>query len=134
MLGSRVTFGRGVDVVIEYSGSLQALQAALRGVAFGGNVVCGAFPPPFAAGLDLGAEAHMNVPNLIFSRACSEPLRDHPRWTNQRIFETCFGLLADGRLTGVGIVSEPVPFDTALDAFAGAVKEPSKIIKLGVRF
>jgi threonine dehydrogenase-like Zn-dependent dehydrogenase len=126
--------GVGVDVAIEYSGSPQALQAALRGIAFGGTVVCGAFPPPYAAGLDLGAEAHMNVPNLVFSRACSEPLRDHPRWTNQRIVQTCFEMLADGRLTGEGIVSEPVPFDTVLDAFAAAVKEPGKVLKLGARF
>ncbi len=126
--------GRGVDIAIEYSGSQQALQAALRGVAFGGTVVCGAFPPPHSAGLDLGAEAHMNVPNLVFSRACSEPLRDHPRWTKQRIFDSCFAMLADGRLTGKGIVSEPVPFESVLDAFAAAVKEPGKVIKLGARF
>jgi len=126
--------GRGPDVVIEYSGSQQALQAALRGIAFRGTLVCGAFPPPFAAGLDLGAEAHMNVPHVVFSRVVSEPLADHPRWDNKRVFQTCFDMLADGRLTGQGIVSEPVPFDSALDAFAAAVKEPGKIIKLGVRF
>lgn len=126
--------GRGADVAIEYSGSPQALQAALRGVAFGGTVVCGAFPPPYAAGLDLGAEAHMNVPNLIFSRAESEPFRDHPRWNNARVMKTCFSLLAEGRLTGEGIVSEPVPFDSVLDAFEAAVKEPGKIVKLGVKF
>jgi len=126
--------GRGPDIAIEYSGSPQALQAALRGVAFGGTVVCGAFPAPYAAGLDFGAEAHMNVPNLIFSRANSEPLRDHPRWSNRRVLQTCFEQLADGRLTGQGIVSEPVPFDSTLEAFAAAVKEPGKLIKLGVRF
>jgi len=128
------TQGRGVDVAIEYSGSVQALQAALRGVAFGGTVVCGAFPPPYAAGLDLGAEAHMNVPSLVFSRACSEPLRDHPRWNNARIYDSCFSMLAKGLVTGVGIVSEPVKLDAALESFAEVVREPGKIIKLGVEF
>jgi threonine dehydrogenase-like Zn-dependent dehydrogenase len=126
--------GKGPDVAIEYSGSSQALQAALRGVAFRGTVVFGAFAPPFGAGLDLGAEAHMNVPRVVFSRANSEPQRDYPRWNNQRIYQTCFDMLADGRLTGQGIVSEPVPFESVLDAFASAVKEPGKVIKLGVRF
>jgi len=129
-----ITGGRGVDVAIEYSGSSEALQGALRGVAYGGTVVCGAFPPPYGAGLDLGAEAHMNVPNLVFSRACSEPHRDHPRWTNQRIFDTCFSMIARGSITGVGIVSDPVPFESALEAFASMAEDASKTIKIGVVF
>ena len=51
----KATGGRGADVVIDYSGSVDALQDALRGVAFGGIVVAGAFPAPYPAGLDLGA-------------------------------------------------------------------------------
>ncbi|MBC7238357.1 MAG: zinc-binding alcohol dehydrogenase, partial [Chloroflexi bacterium] len=95
---------RGVDVAIEYSGALTAMQAALRGVAYGGNVVMGAFPPPYGAGLDLGAEAHLNIPNLIFSRACSQPDREHPRWNEQRLFDTCWRLLSEGRITGEPVV------------------------------
>jgi threonine dehydrogenase-like Zn-dependent dehydrogenase len=129
-----ITGGRGVDVAIEYSGSPQALQGALRGVAYGGTVVCGAFPPPYGAGLDLGAEAHVNVPNIVFSRACSEPNRDHPRWNNQRIYESCFSMITSGAITGVGIVSDPVPFESSLDAFAGMANDASKTIKIGVSF
>jgi len=57
---------RGVDAAIEYSGSMEALQAALPEVAFGGNVVLGGFPDPMKVGLDLGAEAHMNRPMISF--------------------------------------------------------------------
>lgn len=81
----KATDKRGADVVIDYSGDWRALQDALRGVAYGGNVVAGAFPAPYPAGLDFGAEAHLNTPNIIFSRACSEPNRDYPRWDEQRI-------------------------------------------------
>ncbi|MEN6478276.1 MAG: zinc-binding alcohol dehydrogenase, partial [Anaerolineales bacterium] len=49
---------RGVDVAIEYSGSLAAFQSALRGVAYGGIIVMGAFHPAYGPGLDLGGEAH----------------------------------------------------------------------------
>jgi threonine dehydrogenase-like Zn-dependent dehydrogenase len=129
-----ITGGRGVDVAIEYSGSPQALQAAVRGVGYGGTVVCGAFPPPYGPGLDLGAEAHMNVPNLVFSRACSEPNRDHPRWSNQRIYDTCFSMITAGSITGVGIVSDPVPFESALEAFAAMANDASKTIKIGIEF
>jgi threonine dehydrogenase-like Zn-dependent dehydrogenase len=69
------TARRGADVVIEYSGHYLALQAALRGVAYGGTVVAGAFPGAYPAGLDLGAEAHMNRPKIIFSRACIRTTR-----------------------------------------------------------
>jgi hypothetical protein len=81
----KVTSNSGADVCIEFSGSRQALQAALRSAAFGGTVVCGAYPAPYEAGLDFGGEAHLNIPNLVFSPACSEPNRDHPRWSFTRI-------------------------------------------------
>ena len=102
---------RGADVVIEYSGNRSALQDALRGVTFGGTVVCGSFPAPYEAGLDFGAEAHMNRPDIIFSRACSDPSRDHPRWSEIRILETSHRLIVSGCITGVGIVSDPVPVE-----------------------
>jgi len=105
------TARRGADVIIDYSGSKAALQAALRGVAYGGTLVLGAYPKPYPAGLDFGAEAHYNVPKIVFSRACSQPDRDHPRWDNDRIYATGWRLLCEGRLTGEPIVQPVVAFD-----------------------
>lgn len=130
----KATGRRGADVVIEYSGSVYALQQALRGVAYGGNVVMGAYPPAYGAGLDLGAEAHMNVPNLIFSRACSQPDRDHPRWDEPRIFETCWRWLGEGRLTGDPIVQPVVAFGELKEEYPKIVTQPDRYIKLGVAF
>ncbi|MGI6375031.1 MAG: zinc-binding dehydrogenase [Anaerolineae bacterium] len=127
----KVTGGRGVDVAIEYSGALAAFQAALRGVAYGGNIVMGAFPPAYGAGLDLGGEAHHNVPNLIFTRACSVPNRDHPRWDEPRLFDTSWALLTAGKLTGVPIVQPIVPFGTLLDEYPQIATSPQTHIKLG---
>jgi threonine dehydrogenase-like Zn-dependent dehydrogenase len=123
---------RGADVVIEFSGSVHALQQALRAVAFGGNVVAGAFPAPYGPGL--GAEAHVNIPNLIFSRACSEPNREHPRWTEQRIYATCWRLICQGRLTGEPIVTPVVPFAESPSAYLRIAESPETCIKLGVAF
>jgi len=128
------TAGRGADVVIEYSGAMPAMQAALRGVAYGGNVVAGAFPKPYPAGLDFGAESHLNLPRIIFSRACSQPDRDHPRWDEPRILQTCWRWLADGRLTGEGVVDPIVPYDQAIDAYPSIATEPANYLKLGVAF
>jgi threonine dehydrogenase-like Zn-dependent dehydrogenase len=130
----KATGGRGADVVIEYSGAWQALQAALRGVAYGGTVVAGAFPPPHAAGLDLGAEAHINIPTIVFSRSCSEPNRDSPRWNEQRIFQACLHLLTTGAITGEAVVTPVVPFGQVLTEYPKIATHPDEYVKLGVEY
>lgn len=125
--------GIGVDVAIEFSGAWQALQAATRGCAFGGTVVCGAYPAPHGAGLDLGAEAHLNRPNLVFSRACSDPSREHPRWDMKRIERTCLKMFAAGDLSGAEIVSPVVPFEDLLDEYPKIADDPGSNIKLGAK-
>jgi len=130
----KTTRAPGADVCIDYSGSVHAMQAAIRGVAFGGNVVAGAFPAPYPAGLDLGAEAHLNRPNIIFSRACSEPNRDHPRWNEPRIIDLCWRLLADGRLSGSAIVDPIVSFEDLVTAYPEMVRNPGGSVKLGAAY
>ena len=124
---------RGADVCIEYSGARAALQGALRGVAYGGTVVMGAFPPPYSAGLDLGGEAHHNIPRIVFTRSCSQPDRDHPRWDEPRIHTLCWELLKTGRLSGVAIIQPIVPFDDLLHEYPKIAAQPQEYIKLGVR-
>jgi threonine dehydrogenase-like Zn-dependent dehydrogenase len=130
----QATRGRGADVVIEYSGTRQAMQDALRGVAFGGNVVAGAYPPPYSAGLDLGAESHMNIPNLIFSRAGSDPNRDHPRWNNDRIYACCYDLILQGKIKGEQVIWPVVSFDELATAYPKIADDPASTLKLGVRY
>jgi threonine dehydrogenase-like Zn-dependent dehydrogenase len=130
----QLTGSRGVDVVIEYSGATSAMQAALRGIAFGGNVVAGAFPPPYGAGLDFGAEAHLNRPNIVFSRAVSDPSRDHPRWDQRRIFETCLQMFERGQLNGDLVVDPVVPFDQLDTELPKVLASPGNGIKLGCTF
>lgn len=125
---------RGADVTIEYSGNVHALQAAIRGVAFGGNVVAGAFPPPYGPGLDLGAEAHQNIPNILFSRACSEPNREYPRWDEERICATCWRLIVEGRLCGEAVVDPVVPFEDLPGEYLKIATDPGTNVKLGTAF
>ncbi|HET6428653.1 MAG TPA: zinc-binding alcohol dehydrogenase [Phycisphaerae bacterium] len=130
----KATGWRGVDVAIDYSGVVAAMQACLRGVAYGGNVVAGAFPAPYAAGLDLGAESHQYIPNIVFTRSCSEPNRDYPRWDEKRILETCLAWLIDGRLTGEGVVTPVVRFEDLPTEFPKIVTEPDTYIKIGATY
>ncbi|MDA3959843.1 MAG: zinc-binding alcohol dehydrogenase [Planctomycetota bacterium] len=126
-----LTGGMGPDVIIDFSGRREAIQAALRGIAFGGTVVLGAYPPPMDGGLDLGAEAHMNTPKLVFSRACSEPNPDHPRWGWKRINDTAWRFLAEGSISGDGIVEPVVPFDQLEQAYHEMAAHPERTVKLG---
>ena len=130
----KATAGRGADVVIDYSGSVDAMRDALRGVAYGGTVVSGSFPPPYAAGLDFGAEAHLNTPTLVFSRACSVPNRDAPRWDEPRIWATCLRLLAEGRIGGERIVRPVVPFEDLPSVYPRIRADLETLIKLGAEF
>lgn len=128
------TARRGADVCIEYSGHHRALQAALRGVCYLGTVVAGAFPGAYPAGLDLGAEAHFNRPNIVFSRACSEPNPDYPNWDEARLFEISWRLLCDGSLNCDPVVQPVVPFDDLVTEYPKIATAPEQNVKLGVRF
>ena len=126
---------RGMDVVVDFSGSMQAMQAALRGVAFGGTVISGAFPSPHPAGLDLGAEAHMNRPQIVFSRTESDPNRDHPRWNNSRVRATVHRMILAGLIDGEPVVNPVVAFDDSLpETYETTIADAASSIKMGVEY
>ena len=130
----RATGKRGADVCIEYSGSHLALQAALRGVAYNSVVVAGAWPGAYPAGLDLGAEAHWNVPKIVFSRSCSVPSPDYPNWDEPRLLEVAWRLLSNGSLNSKASVKPIVAFDDLLEAYPKIADDPAENLKLGVEF
>jgi threonine dehydrogenase-like Zn-dependent dehydrogenase len=130
----KLTNKRGADVCLEVSGSYHALHHAIRGVAFGGNVVAVAYPKECKGGLDLGREAHFNRPNLLFARGCSDPNREHPRWNWQRIEQTAWRMLSEGRFQTDEMLDPVVPFDKAAEAWQAVDRAPENSIKLGVRF
>ena len=130
----KATANRGADVIIDYSGHPAAMQQALRGIAYRGTIVAGAYPGAWTTGIDLGAEAHMNRPHIVFSRANSEPNPDHPNWDNTRIYDVCWRMLAEGQVDCLPIVQPIVSFDDLLDAYPKIATQPEANIKLGVQF
>ncbi len=129
-----LTGNLGVDVAIDFSGSPHALQASLRGVGYLATIVCGAFPPPFTATLDFGGEAHMNRPKIVFTRACSDPNPDGPRWSHRRIQEACYHLIASGKIKGEHVIDPIVPFENLLDEYPKIASNPQDNIKLAVTY
>ncbi|MCL6548298.1 MAG: zinc-binding alcohol dehydrogenase, partial [Alicyclobacillus sp.] len=129
----RLTDRRGVDVVIETSASVSALQLALRGLAYAGTIAYAGWARAFPAGLDLGREAHFNSGHILFSRACSEPNRDHPRWSWARIQDECWRMLENDLLNCEEIIWPVVPLERAAEAYMECVdRHPERSIKLGV--
>ena len=131
----RATGRAGVDAAIETSGNEQALQQALRGLAYGGTIAFVGWARAFSGTLDLGREAHFNNANLVFSRASSEPNKDHPRWNRRRIVTSCWEMLASGAIDCERIVDPVVSFAEAPRAYEEYVdRNPQESVKLGVAF
>lgn len=130
----KVTGKRGADVILESSGNYHALQQAIRGVAYNGNVAVVGWYHECHSGLDLGREAHFNQPNILISRACSDPNREYPRWDFDRICETCWEMLSRGLLKCENIVDPVVSLEEAAEAFMKIEQNPVESVKLGVEF
>ena len=131
----RLTGSRGVDAVVETSASPAALQAALRGLGYGGTVAMVGFGKEIKGGLNFGREAHFNNPRIVFSRASSEPNPEYPRWSRRRIEDVCWDFLMDGRLDGRDLVGPVVPFDSCAEAYMDCIdRRPETCVKMGVRF
>ena len=125
---------RGVDVAIEASGSIPALQHAIRATRFGGTICMISYYGGDAAGLRLGEEFHVNRQQLVSARVESLPLRDAPAWTLERLVEVALGWLTSGRLRTEGIVTPVVPFEECVEAYREIDEHPERSIKLGIRF
>lgn len=131
----RLTGKVGADVILETSGNVQALQSALKGLGYNGTIAYLAFAKPFPAGLWLGQEAHFNNGRILFSRACSEPNPEYPRWDRHRIEDVCWELLMNGYLDCEDIIYPVVPFEECAEGFLEYVdRHPEKSIKLGIEF
>ena len=130
----KLTDNRGADVIIETSASYAALQSAIRGVAYNGNIAVVGWYKECHGILDLGREAHFNQPNILISRACSEPNRDYPRWDFTRLCQAAWEILCRGQLKCENIVDPVVSFDKASDMYMHIEQNPNESIKLGVTF
>lgn len=129
----KITNKLGADSIIETSGNVHALQAALKGIAYGGTISYIAFTNSFPEGLNFGREAHFNNAKIVFSRAASEPNPDYPRWNRRRIEETCWELLMNGYINCTDIIHPIVKFDESAEAYMKFVDQhPELSIKMGI--
>jgi threonine dehydrogenase-like Zn-dependent dehydrogenase len=128
------TMKKGVDAVVETSGSYQAMQAAARSACYGGKLAVVGWYKECKGGLHLGMETHFNQLNLIFSRACSEPNREYPRWDFDRICAACWNMLSNQMFDCEEMVDPVVSFDEAPGMYMSINADPSSSIKMGIDY
>ena len=128
------TSGKGVDVVIEASGSYPGLNDAIRAASYAANVVSVAYYHGDSKGLRLEGEWHRNRINLLSSRDVSAPHRLSPRWNASRLHKTAFELLHKKSLNVQGILDPIVSFRDSVDAYRQIDENPLSCLKLGVTY
>ena len=79
--------------------------------------------------------AVFNQQNIFFSRACSDPNREYPRWSFERICRESWALMASGKIHCENVVFPVVDFEECDSAYIRYIMEyPQESIKMGVKF
>ena len=129
-----MTDNRGADVAIEVTGSTQALQQAVRSVAYSSKVIAMGFFQGEASGLFLGEEFHHNRVKIVGSQISGTDPELTYRWNRLRLIQTFMRLQADGLIDLKPIISHVIPFDDAGDAFRILDEEPEKALQVVLDF
>lgn len=125
-----VTGNRGADVVIEMSGSYQALHEAVRTVAYSSRVVAAGFFQGGATPVLLGEEFHHNRVAIVGSQISGvSPALQH-RWDELRMSRTVLGLEREGRLPLRELITDVVPAEEAPAAFELLDTRPEQALQV----
>jgi 2-desacetyl-2-hydroxyethyl bacteriochlorophyllide A dehydrogenase len=109
--------GRGADVVIEMSGSYQALHEAVRTAGYSSRVVASGFFQGGASALRLGEEFHHNRVAIVGSQISGVAPHLQHRWDEVRMSKTVLALASTGSLELGQLITHTVPADEAPAAF-----------------
>ncbi len=131
-LETRQLDGKGVDVAIEFSGSVAALQQAMRSVRVGGTIVAAGF---YAAGeLRLGEEFHHNRLTLIASQGGWSNAPREPRWPRVRARTLAANLLAAERVQTDELLTHRFPFADAASAYELIDAQPAEVLRVALHY
>lgn len=131
----KATGKKGVDVAIDASGSYRALQSALRSVHHSGLLVtCSYYKGP-GTPLQLDEEFFLARITVRASMPVwGNPSRDHPMWDDERVEDTVFRLMLEGKLNSEGLVDPICSFEECPEAYRMMSEHPERGVKLGIRF
>jgi 2-desacetyl-2-hydroxyethyl bacteriochlorophyllide A dehydrogenase len=110
-----LTAGRGVDIAIEASGSAEALQQAIDGVAVEGTVVVCSWYGGKPVALDLGGNFHRGRVRIVSSQVGRVAAVLAPRWDRERRLGLATELLKE--LVLAELITHRIPFAHAAEAY-----------------
>jgi 2-desacetyl-2-hydroxyethyl bacteriochlorophyllide A dehydrogenase len=110
-----LTDGVGVDLVIEASGSVAALDQALDALAFGGTCVVCSWYGTKPVELRLGGAFHRRRLRIVSSQVSTIDAALQPRWTHQRRLALARDLLPGLELSS--LISHRIPLGQAAEAY-----------------
>lgn len=129
-----LTDGRGADVCLEVTGSYQALQEAIRSVAYSSRVCVAGFMQGDGTALRLGEEFHHNRVAVIASQISGvAPALQH-RWDGYRLAKTAMDLAADQRLRLTELITHTFPLHEAAAAFSLLDEHPADALQVVLTF
>jgi 2-desacetyl-2-hydroxyethyl bacteriochlorophyllide A dehydrogenase len=123
-----LTEGSGVDVAIEVSGNVAALQQALDSLAFGGTAVVCSWYGTKPVALHLGGGFHRRRPRILSSQVSSIDGALQPRWSHRRRLRLALDLLP--KLDLVSLISHRVPLEQAREAYALVDRHPEQSVQV----
>lgn len=110
-----LTHKTGADVIVEASGSGQALAQAVDCAAFQGTIVVCSWYGTKPVTVSLGGAFHRNRLRLISSQVGTIDPALHPRWNRERRLALALDLLPSLMLTP--LITHRVPFSRASEAY-----------------
>src|SRR5712691_13115864 len=118
----------GVDLAIEASGNVAALDQALGSVAFGGTVVVCSWYGTKPVPLTLGGAFHRRRLRIVSSQVSTIDAALQPRWTHARRLALARDLLP--RLELKPLISQRFPIEQAAEAFALVDQHPEQTVQV----
>ncbi|MGH8558633.1 MAG: zinc-binding dehydrogenase [Methylococcales bacterium] len=85
----------GVDIALELSGNMAALNQAIEATGFSGTIISGSWYGTQARMLDLGSHFHRRRINIVSSQVSTIHPRLSGRWTKQRRIELAWKMIQD---------------------------------------
>jgi len=105
----------GLDLAIELSGNLEALDQAIQLTGFSGRVIVGSWYGPSAHALELGTHFHRRRIRLVSSQVSTLDPRLSGRWTKERRIGLAWDAIA--RLEPQRLITHTVAFRDCQRAF-----------------
>lgn len=119
----------GMDVVIDFSGSVSGLNTAISLCKYNGKVVAGSMYSEANSKLKLGKEFHWNNIKIISSRVTNQPSIDSPSWNIDRIHKLAINIIENSDYDFKKIINKKFNFNNAVKIYKKYIKN-SNILKI----